>query len=136
MAKRGYVEISGVPDPRDGCRSRSSAWLCISDFNQVFKFSQFKAALLQAAQEVLRSPEAVFEAHRNVRHQEVVGFCFVGRPREVPDGQGGTRRLPPGRVVAVYVDKALNVWEWGLERSGDDPPRPAEPEARFGARLL
>jgi hypothetical protein len=45
-------------------------------------------------------------------------------------------RLPPGLLIAVYLDKALNVWEWRLESAGEDPLTPADPDARFGKRLF
>lgn len=136
MTKRGYVEIDGVQDPVNGPPHKTVAHVHVADFNQTAKFSPFKAELMRAAQDVLRKPAAIYVAKRNVREEEVVGYCYVGMPSQIPNGKGGMMNLPAGRVVAVYVDKALNVWEWGLEVTGDDPPRPNEPEARFGKRLF
>lgn len=136
MAKRGYVDVDGVQHPTDGPKTTVTASVLVSDFYETAKFSTFKAELMRTALTVLRTPAAIFEAERNVKAKTVVGYCYTGVPAMIANGRGGNMPLPANHVVAVYVDKALNVWEWRLEPCGSDPLTPADPEARFGKRLF
>lgn len=136
MAKRGYVEIDGVQHPTGGPKAKVTAYVLVSDFNNVAKFNMFKAELMKVAQDVLRAPAAIFEAERNVRDKVVMGYCYTAVPDRIPNGRGGTMPMPPDHVVAVYVDKAFNVWEWRLEPCGRDSLTPTDPEARFGKQLF
>lgn len=132
MEKRGYVAIEGVLSPTG---ERVTAYLAVSDFNHVAKYIPWKARLLENAQDVLRNPARIFEARRNVGDDEIVGYCYIGRPDRIPDRPSGTRLLAPDELVAVYVDECFTIWEWGVEPGGEDPLTPVHPESRFGERL-
>lgn len=91
--------------------------------------------MMVQAKEVLQNPEAIFEAFRQIRGEESLGYCYVGWPERVPNKAGLTSELRQDQVLAVYVDSEFNVWEWRVERCCDDGHTPLQPEGRFGRKL-
>ncbi len=134
MSKRGYVPIEGVQSPSNS-NETVTAYIFVADFQETAKLQPWKAEMRQA-QEVLQNPEVIFEAHRQVRGEESIGFCYIGWPERVPNKAGLAAELRQDQVLAVYVDFEFNIWEWRVERCNDGGYEPLKADCRFGSEVF
>lgn len=113
LSRTGYNRIDGVLEPRgDGT---TFAWVNESELRQVYKVSRWKFHNLLTAIEVLRKPQQVWQALRQVGEEEILGYAYVGTPRSVRDLDGKACPLPAGKVVVAFLDSKMTLLEWRTE---------------------
>jgi len=102
--------------------------------SKLYKMHPVDFQNLRAVKHVLENVERIF---RDIREFNQGGWCFTGRPErwcvrnediEVP--------FPPGRILAVYLDPALRVFDFQAEKTAqDDPLSPIDWQNRYGALM-
>lgn len=127
--------LNPLPANDDGSDQYVTAWIDSDDLAWNRDNAQWRLEMLNVACQVLREPGRIQEAKRNVRGEEVVGYCYTGRPQALPGGFGeGPRPLQPWEVVVVFVDMCFRVWDWGIEDcEADDNLQPKDGDGdRYG----
>jgi hypothetical protein len=77
--------------------------------------SRWKFHNLLTAVEVLKKPDQVWHALRQVGEEETLGYAYVGSPRALRDEGGTAYPRPAARVFVVFLDLRMSVLEWRTE---------------------
>jgi hypothetical protein len=101
-SRTGYNRIDEIQHPRGA--GTTEAWVNEADLRHVFKMFRWKFHNLLTAVEVLKKPDQVWHALRQVGEEETLGYAYVGSPHTLRDEGGAAYPRPPGRLLLVFLD--------------------------------